>query len=410
MHFKHLCDMEVAIIGGGAAGFFAAITCAETHPEARVFILERGNAVLQKVRVSGGGRCNATHACFDARELVRYYPRGNRELLGPFMRFGPEQTIEWFEARGVPLKTEADGRMFPTTDDSQTIIDCLTRAAARAGVRVETGVRVEGLERTGERWRIRTAGGERLADAVIITTGSSERVWEWLAALGHRIVPPAPSLFTFNTKDTRLRDLAGVSAPAVTLRIPAMKLEASGPLLVTHWGLSGPAVLRLSAWGARLMQDCGYKFALTVNWTGLPLSDVQERLKFLKQENARKTVLAHAFFELPLRLWQRLCEAAGVPPDLRWADMSGKTLQRLAEELAAGQWQINGKSTFKEEFVTAGGVDLRDVDFKTFASKVQPNLYFAGEVLDIDALTGGFNFQAAWTGGWIAGRLSQVSR
>jgi predicted Rossmann fold flavoprotein len=399
--------MEVAIIGGGAAGFFAAITCAETHPEAKVFILERGNAVLQKVKVSGGGRCNVTHACFDARELVRHYPRGSREMLGPFMRFGPEQTIEWFEARGVQLKTEADGRMFPTTDDSLTIIDCLTHAAARAGVRVETGVRVEGLERAGERWRIRTASGERLADAVIVTTGSSERVWEWLATLGHRIVPPAPSLFTFNTKDTRLRDLAGVSAPAVSLRIPALKLEASGPLLVTHWGLSGPAVLRLSAWGARLMQDCGYKFSLTINWTGLRLPEMQEQLKSIKQENTRKTVLAHAHFEIPLRLWQRLCEAAGVPPEQRWADLSGKTLQRLAGELADGQWQINGKSTFKEEFVTAGGVDLREVDFKTFASKVQPHLYFAGEVLDIDALTGGFNFQAAWTGGWIAGQIGR---
>jgi predicted Rossmann fold flavoprotein len=397
--------MEVVVIGGGAAGFFAAISCAETHPGAKVFILERGNSTLQKVKVSGGGRCNVTHACFDARELVRNYPRGGRELLGPFMRFGPTQTIEWFAARGVPLKIEADGRMFPVTDDSQTIIDCLARAAARAGVRVETSVRVEGLSRSGDRWQIHIPAGNRFADAVIVTTGSNERVWAWLAALGHRIVPPAPSLFTFNTKDVRLRDLSGVSAPAVSLSIPALKLTADGPLLITHWGLSGPAVLRLSAWGARLLQDCGYSFELIINWTGMRPVDTLEVMKAAKQEAARKTLRAHALFELPTRLWQNLCTAANIPPELRWADANAKTLQRLAEELAAGRWPISGKSTFKEEFVTAGGVDLKEIDFKTFASKVQPNLYLAGEVLDVDALTGGFNFQAAWTGGWIAGRL-----
>jgi len=396
---------RIVVAGGGAAGFFAAIACAESLPDAEVLLLEKSAEWLAKVTISGGGRCNVTHACFDARELVRNYPRGSRELLGPFMLFGPTQTIEWFAARGVRLKTEEDGRMFPVTDDSQTIIDCLTRAAGRAGVRVETGVRVEGLSRSGDRWQIQTAAGNRAADAVIVTTGSNERVWAWLAALGHRIVPPAPSLFTFNTKDVRLRDLSGVSAPAVSLSIPALKLTAGGPLLITHWGLSGPAVLRLSAWGARLLQDCGYAFELTINWIGMRPDEALEVLKTAKQDAARKTLRAHALFELPTRLWQNLCAAANIPPELRWADANAKTLQRLAEELAAGRWPISGKSTFKEEFVTAGGVDLKEIDFKTFASKVQPNLYLAGEVLDVDALTGGFNFQAAWTGGWIAGRL-----
>jgi predicted Rossmann fold flavoprotein len=394
--------MNIAIIGGGAAGFFAAITCAEANPECRVTIYERGKSVLEKVRVSGGGRCNATHHCFDPRELIKNYPRGSRELLGPFMQFGPEQTVTWFEQRGVRLKTEADGRMFPTTDDSQTIVDCLSRAAQQAGVRVLTSTRVDKIAREpDDRWQI----GSEIFDKIMLATGSSTAAWEWLQELGHTIVPPVPSLFTFNTKDTRLRELAGVSVPMASLQIPGTKLSAEGPLLVTHWGLSGPAVLRISAWGARNLYEMGYKFSLAVNFLGE--KNPQSAAEFLNQiklENGKKLVAANTQMNLPTRLWQRLVEAAGIAPERRWADLGKLELQALAAQISAAEFQITGKSTFKEEFVTAGGVALKEVNFKTFESKICPGLFLAGEVLDIDAITGGFNFQAAWTGGWLAGR------
>ena len=397
--------MNVAIIGGGAAGFFAAITVAERLPEARVIIFERGNAVLQKVKVSGGGRCNVTHACFDARELVRNYPRGSRELLAPFLRFGPRETVQWFERRGVRLKTEPDGRMFPVSDDSQSIIDCLWQAARGAGVEVRTGVRVERLEPLGEQWRVHlTRLAPVVADRVLVASGSSEAVWAMLAQLGHRIVPPVPSLFTFNVKDGRLRDLAGVSVPAATVQVEGTRLSAVGPLLITHWGLSGPAILRLSAWGARDLHDLNYHFSIKINWLGeAPAPEILAELNQTKSENAKKQIVARAQFGLPQRLWERLSAAAGIPADLRWADAGKAHVQALATQITAGVFAVRGKSAFKEEFVTAGGVDLREINFKTFESKLFPNLYFAGEVLDIDAITGGFNFQAAWTGGWIAG-------
>lgn len=402
--------MNIAIIGGGAAGFFAAITCAEANPACRVTIFERGKSVLEKVRVSGGGRCNVTHACFDARELVKHYPRGSRELLGPFMQFGPEQTVAWFEKRGVRLKTEADGRMFPITDDSQTIIDCLSRAAHQAGVRVLTSTRVEKIEEVSHletvpvqshRWRI----GSEIFDKIMLATGSSSAAWEWLSELGHHIVSPVPSLFTFNTKDTRLRDLAGVSVPMASLRIPGTKLSADGPLLVTHWGLSGPAVLRISAWGARDLNKVYYKFPLEIKF--LPERNMEGVLlsfQKIKIENAKKLVKSNPLFGLPARLWQRLIEATGIGAERRWGDLAKSDLQAIAMQISEAQFQITGKSTFKEEFVTAGGLSLKDLNFKTFESKICPNLFLAGEVLDIDAITGGFNFQAAWTGGWLAGR------
>jgi predicted Rossmann fold flavoprotein len=397
--------MNIAIIGGGAAGFFAAITCAEANSACRVTIFERGKSVLEKVRVSGGGRCNATHKCYDPRELVKYYPRGSRELLGPLMQFGPEQTVAWFEQRGVQLKTEADGRMFPITDDSQTIVDCLSRAAQQAGVRVLTSTRVDKIaSEPGKpiaRWRI----GSEIFDKIMLATGSSTTAWEWLQELGHAIVAPVPSLFTFNTKDTRLRDLAGVSVPMASLRIPGTKLSAEGPLLVTHWGLSGPAVLRISAWGARDLHEAGYKFSLEVNF--LSEKKPQMAAAFLSQiklESGKKLVMANTQMNLPTRLWQRLVEASGIAPERRWADVGKLELQALTAQITAAEFQITGKSTFKEEFVTAGGVSLKEVNFKTFESKICPGLFLAGEVLDIDAITGGFNFQAAWTGGWLAGR------
>lgn len=399
--------MNIAILGGGAAGFFAAITAAEHNPAARVTIYERGNAVLQKVKVSGGGRCNVTHACFDARALVAYYPRGSRELLAPYLRFGPQETVAWFEKRGVRLKTEADGRMFPVSDDSRTIIDCLWGAAKRAGVQVRMSTRVERLEPAGANgWYIHLTRQEpEHVDRVLIATGSSESVWTMLAGLGHRITQPVPSLFTFNIKDGRLRELAGVSVPAATLRVEGTKLQASGAVLVTHWGLSGPAILRLSAWGARELHGMNYEFALKINWLGDKTeAEILNFLNRVKTENGRKQIAANAQFGLPQRLWERLAAAAGVGQELRWADAGKTLLQSLAGELAAGSFPVRGKSTFKEEFVTAGGVDLRELNFKTFESKRCPGLYFAGEVLDIDAITGGFNFQAAWTGGWIAGQ------
>lgn len=408
--YHRFFTVDIAIIGGGAAGFFAAITCAETNPRARVTIFERGKAVLEKVRISGGGRCNVTHACYDPRELVKNYPRGNRELLGPFMQFGPEQTVEWFENRGARLKTEADGRMFPLSDDSQTIVDCLLRSAGRAGVQIRLGTRVENIRPLpGGGWEISPGNGPKAAfSRLMIATGSNPAVWELLRGLGHAIVPPVPSLFTFNTKDTRLRDLSGLSTGA-QLRIPGTRLAAEGPLLVTHWGLSGPAVLRLSAWGARELHDMAYHFPLEINFSGEKNPQaVLEKLSLLKAESGKKQVTGSARFGLPARLWQHLVEAAGIEAEKRWGDLDKKQIAALADQLGAATFRIAGKSTFKEEFVTAGGVDLRELNFKTFESKLHPGLYLAGEALDIDAITGGFNFQAAWTGGWLAGHAMAV--
>lgn len=397
--------MDIAIIGGGAAGFFAAITCAEANPQAGVVIFERGKAVLEKVRISGGGRCNVTHACFDPRDLVKNYPRGSRELLGPFMQFGPEQTVEWFEKRGVRLKTESDGRMFPVSDDSQTIVDCLLRSAEQARVQLRLATRVERIRPLpGGGWEI-GAGGQKMSfSRVMIASGSNPAVWDLLRNLGHNIVAPVPSLFTFNTKDTRLRDLSGVSAEA-QLRIPGTRLTAGGPLLVTHWGLSGPAVLRLSAWGARELHGMDYRFPLEVNFSGEKSTQaVLEKISGWKIELGKKQLGTSTRLGLPTRLWQHLVEAAGIEPAKRWADLDKKQSLALAGQLGAATFHIAGKSTFKEEFVTAGGVDLLELNFKTFESKMHPGLYLAGEALDIDAITGGFNFQAAWTGGWLAGR------
>ena len=357
------------------------------------------------MRISGGGRCNVTHACFDPRDLVKNYPRGSRELLGPFMQFGPEQTVGWFEKRGVRLKTESDGRMFPVTDDSQTIVDCLLRNAEQAGVQLRLATRVERIRPLpGGGWEI-GAGGQKMSfSRVMIASGSNPAVWDLLRNLGHNIVAPVPSLFTFNTKDTRLRDLSGVSAEA-QLRIPGTRLTAGGPLLVTHWGLSGPAVLRLSAWGARELHGMDYRFPLEVNFSGEKSTQaVLEKISGWKIELGKKQLGTSTRLGLPTRLWQHLVEAAGIEPAKRWADLDKKQSVALAEQLGAAVFHIAGKSTFKEEFVTAGGVDLLELNFKTFESKMHPGLYLAGEALDIDAITGGFNFQAAWTGGWLAGR------
>ena len=394
------------VLGGGAAGFFSAIHRAENHPTEQVTILERGKAVLEKVRISGGGRCNVTHACWEPRELVKFYPRGGRELLGPFHSFACGDTMGWFEDRGVPLKIEDDGRVFPTSDSSQSIIDCLWNTAKARGVNVQTRTRVTNIEvpDADGTWTVHTSGESYRADRLIVTTGSNPAVWKLLAKLGHQLVDPVPSLFAFDTKDTRLRDLSGISLPWAQLHIEGQKLKADGPLLITHRGLSGPAVLRLSAWGARDLAPAKYNFTLVVNWLARRPQDVQEELDQLKSSEAKRQVNARAYLDLPLRLWKSLVAAAGIPDTQQWAQLSKGQRQALVEQLTRAKFKITGKSTNKDEFTTAGGVDLREVDFRSFASKVHPNLYLAGEVLDIDAITGGFNFQAAWTGGFLIGQ------
>lgn len=392
---------DCLIVGGGAAGFFTAINIVERNPKAKVAILERGAEVLGKVRISGGGRCNVTHACFEPNELVKFYPRGEKELRGPFHQFCSGDTIEWFERHGVALKIEDDGRMFPVSNSSQTIIDCFLKATQQLGIKVLTGQSVQSIFKKDNYWKIDTQNQNYQAENLILATGSNPKIWEMLQEFGHAIIPPVPSLFTFNTKDPRIKELPGVSAK-VTVRVKDTKLEATGPLLITHWGMSGPAILKLSAWGARILHDKNYQFTLLVNW--LNTIDTEEaiaQLKTLKQEQAKKTVAKKSPFELTNRLWESLVLAAGITSETKWADLSKTQLQHLAQQLTNGVFQINGKSTFKEEFVTAGGIDLKEINFKTMESKIHPNLYFAGEIVNIDAITGGFNFQNAWTSGFI---------
>ncbi|MEM0576004.1 NAD(P)/FAD-dependent oxidoreductase [Flavobacterium sp. N6] len=389
------------IVGGGAAGFFTAINIVERNPKAKVAILERGAEVLGKVRISGGGRCNVTHACFEPNELVKFYPRGEKELRGPFHQFCSGDTIEWFERHGVALKIEDDGRMFPVSNSSQTIIDCFLKATQQLGIKVLTGQSVQSIFKKDNYWKIDTQNQNYQAENLILATGSNPKIWEMLQEFGHAIIPPVPSLFTFNTKDPRIKELPGVSAK-VTVRVKDTKLEATGPLLITHWGMSGPAILKLSAWGARILHDKNYQFTLLVNW--LNTIDTEEaiaQLKTLKQEQAKKTVAKKSPFELTNRLWESLVLAAGISNETKWADLSKTQLQHLAQQLTNSVFPINGKSTFKEEFVTAGGIDLKEINFKTMESKIHPNLYFAGEIVNIDAITGGFNFQNAWTSGFI---------
>mgnify|MGYP006203682683 FL=1 len=392
---------DIIIIGGGAAGFFTAINIVEKNPKLKVAILERGKNVLEKVRISGGGRCNVTHACFVPNDLVKFYPRGEKELKGPFHQFCSGDTIEWFEKHGVELKIEEDGRMFPVSNSSQTIIDCFLKAAQKLKIDVLTGHSVQELYQGENYWKISTNHEVFSCQKVVMATGSNPKMWELLQNLGHSIIEPVPSLFTFNIKDVRIKDLMGLSTVA-SVKVKKSKLQASGPLLITHWGMSGPGILRLSAWGARELADKKYQFSIQVNW--LNETDFEEAidlLKTIKEENSKKLVSKYAHFELPKRLWENLVKASGITEETKWADVNKKQLNTLAEQLTNGEFQVNGKSTFKEEFVTAGGIDLKEVNFKTMESKILSNVYFAGEILNIDAITGGFNFQNAWTGGFI---------
>jgi len=394
-------NFDILIVGGGAAGFFTAINTVEKNPSLKVAILERGSEVLNKVRISGGGRCNVTHACFEPNELVKFYPRGEKELRGPFHQFCSGDTVEWFEKHGVALKIEADGRLFPVSNSSQTIIDCFLEATKKLGISVLTNQSVQSIFKKDSHWKVETQSETYLSEKLILATGSNPKVWEMLQNFGHAVVSPVPSLFTFNIKDPRIVALPGVSS-LVSVKVNSTKLESSGPLLITHWGMSGPAILKLSAWGARILHDKNYQFSITINWLNDIDSDDSEKfLKELKLEHAKKAVSKKSPFDLTNRLWESLVLASGIESETKWADLSKNQLQNLSNQLTNGLFQVNGKSTFKEEFVTAGGIDLKEINFKTMESKLHENLYFAGEIVNIDAVTGGFNFQNAWTSGFI---------
>jgi len=406
--------IRVVVVGGGAAGFFGAIACAEKLGErGRVTLYEATAHPLAKVRVSGGGRCNATHACFEPRELVKKYPRGGRELLGAFHRFQPRDTVAWFAGRGVELKTEEDGRMFPVTDDSATIVDCLMRAAEKAGVEIVTNCGVRKVERVGREgaapdfWVTLTNDATLRCERVLIATGGnkSSAGLGIAQALGHTIEPPVPSLFTFHIDDKRLEGLSGVALENAGVGVRGSKLRESGPLLVTHWGLSGPAILKLSAWGARELAEKNYEFPLVVNFAPPHTREsLVKELAGIREKNPRKQIATWSPLAMPQRLWERLVEKSGLAPATPWAQIGNAALATLAERLTAAEFQVVGKSLFKDEFVTCGGVRLSEVDFKTMESRVCPGLHFAGEVLDVDGVTGGFNFQNAWTTGWLAGQ------
>ena len=393
---------KFVIIGGGAAGFFAAINAAELNPELEVIILEGSNDVLQKVKVSGGGRCNVTNACFTPSELVEFYPRGKKELRGPFHQFMTGDTMEWFENRGVPLKIEDDNRIFPESNSSQTIINCFLESAENAGVKVLKSTRVTAIEGAEEKYKITTEKNSFEADYLLVASGSNSKVWSMVEGFGHKIIQPVPSLFTFNIKNTILQDIPGISVPKATVKVLNSKLEEQGPLLITHWGLSGPGILKLSAWGALELSNKGYQFEIEVNWLSKKTELVLDYLKSQKKKQSKKQVILRSIFEeISKRFWVKFVVAANISESSQWAQLSNKQLEDLANQLTKCKFQVNGKSTFKEEFVTAGGIDLKEINFKRFESKLHKNLFFAGEVLNIDAITGGFNFQNAWTGGWI---------
>ncbi|MEM9238030.1 MAG: NAD(P)/FAD-dependent oxidoreductase [Verrucomicrobiota bacterium] len=402
------------MVGGGAAGFFGAIAFAELRRKSRVAILEKSSSVLGKVKISGGGRCNVTHACYEPIPLTHHYPRGEKQLIGPYHRFLTSDTIDWFESRGVELKVEEDGRIFPVTDDSATIIDCLRSAAEEAGVEVRNRVEVESLEKSEASWILQAKGGEAFASKLVllasggIRNGAGPRL---IGELGHEIVPAVPSLFSFHVKDPLLEDLAGISVERVITKVPSLELQSDGPILVTHWGLSGPAILKLSAWGARELENEDYRFELLVDWTqGMDRMKVDEGLQEARDRAPRKRVSSGVdFVHLPARLWKRLVQGAGVGEETTWSNLTKEERRNLLCRITETRLQVDGKSLNKDEFVTAGGVSLDEVNLRTMESRRAKGLYFACEVLDIDGITGGFNFQAAWTTSWIAGRAAAQS-
>ncbi|MEO0532310.1 MAG: NAD(P)/FAD-dependent oxidoreductase [Cyanobacteria bacterium P01_A01_bin.123] len=401
--------MRVAVVGGGAAGFFGAIACAESFPNAQVTLFEAGRAPLAKVRVSGGGRCNVTHHCFDPALLVQHYPRGGQALRGAFSRFQPQDTVTWFRQQGVELKTEADGRMFPVTDDSMTIVDCLWQAAQQLGVRIKNRAAIDAMARSPKGFQLQLKGGGIWdCDRVLLATGSNPIGYKLAQSLGHTLASPVPSLFTFNIRDGALHALAGIAIDPVALKISVSgekPLTQTGPLLITHWGMSGPAVLKLSAWGARLLHGSKYQAQLLVNWLpALNADQVRQALLQAKGDWSKRAIANGCPFPFPKRFWHYLLQQTEIAADTPWTGISKKAINRLTQELTQGVYTVSGKGIFKEEFVTCGGVRLKEVNFKTMESRCCPGLYFAGEILDVDGITGGFNFQNAWTTGWLAGQ------
>ena len=390
---------KVIIIGGGASGFFTAANIDTKLYD--VTILEQNSDVLQKVKISGGGRCNVSHACFDPRELVQFYPRGNKELLSVFTKFQPGDTMNWYEEHGVALKIEDDNRIFPESNSSQSIIDCLVNECRKKNVKILTKQTVTEILPQENGYKIHTTDQNYFADYVVFSTGSSPKAFKILEKLGHQIITPVPSLFTFNIKNEILKDLMGTSFQYVDIEIPRLNLEESGSLLITHWGLSGPAILKLSAWGARELAALKYQFEIIVNFIGTASEDALEIFKNFKENEPKKSIGQAKIFDITNRFWQRILFVSGIDTTKQLANINNKEMQKIIENLCCCRMNVTGKSTFKEEFVTAGGVDLKEMDFKTMKSKKLPNFYISGEILNIDAVTGGFNFQACWSEGWL---------
>jgi predicted Rossmann fold flavoprotein len=404
--------VDVVVIGGGAAGFFGALQAAEKNPKLRILILEKSTRLLAKVKISGGGRCNVTHHEFTPRALSGHYPRGEKFLRALFTRYQPRDVVDWFALRGIELITEQDGRMFPATHSSQTIIDCFLREANRYAIQIETHAEVIQLERVDDHFRISTRQGNTYkARKVLVAMGGhpNREAYQWLAGLGHTITPTVPSLFTFNDPSKKFQNLMGVSVPDALVKITGAKFSSRGPVLITHWGLSGPAVIRLSAWAAEWLAEKQYTFIVLVNWLGSKNEDeLRQELLLLKTNRPKLNVTGSTQFALPVRLWQRLCAEAEVPEEKTWGELSLRSMNKLLEQLIRCPFSIRGKTTFKEEFVTCGGVDLNEINPQTMESKKVSGLFFAGEVLNIDGETGGFNFQGAWTTAWVASQA--VSR
>ena len=395
---------DVIVIGGGAAGFFSAINIALLNPELSVLILERGSEGLQKVKISGGGRCNVTHAQFIPSELTTNYPRGEKELLGPFHQYMTGDTMKWFEDRGIELKIEDDGRVFPVSNTSQTIIDCFINEANRLNIQILYNHSVKSISKKGDNWLVNTDNSDFCCSKILVTTGSNPKIWNLMDQLNHTIIKPVPSLFSFDIKDDRINSIPGVVVEDVEVSVVNSKLSTDGPLLITHKGLSAPSILKLSAFGALELSAMDYQFNISINFIKTSYNECLSQLKVVKSDLSKKMVVNHSLFEIPKRLWKELVVYSGIETNTTWADINKSQLNELSIQLTSSIFKVKGKSTFKEEFVTAGGVDLKEINFKTFESKINPNLFFAGEILNIDAVTGGFNFQNAWTGAYIASK------
>ena len=398
----------LAVIGGGAAGFFCAVNAARLNNDLQVILFEKTSKLLSKVRISGGGRCNVTHACFDIAEMSNRYPRGKNFVKKIFHQFFTTDTIEWFQSRGVALKTESDGRMFPVTDNSQSVIDCLLREANKYRVDIRMNREIKKLIRVNDQWQLLFSNGEELiADFVCIACGGYPKPehFNWLTEVGHSFENPVPSLFTFNMPGNNITALTGISVPQARIKVTGTKLEEQGPLLITHWGMSGPAILKLSAWGARWLHEKEYNFSITVNWVpDLHQHEMQETLQSLRVERASRKIAVQNSFALPNRLWEYLLQQVSVLPDMLWSNLTSVQQNKLASILCSQEFTVKGKTTYKEEFVTAGGIQLKEIDANTLQSKICKGVFFAGEILDVDGITGGYNFQHAWTTGWIAAK------